>query len=419
MKQHNTHQPNALEPLAQSMDVGASPSNTAPTNDIKILRNSIDSLYLSFQGNLSSHWDDRLLETKYLARSESSSDQVKAQITICDQLFEVKASGRGKFSYVLVDGWFQIQISSANATSLPLAYVQISSELLTMLGVNEAVNKLLPIINSLGEHQDAKVSRIDLCVDFTAPIKMDSWSHDAWITRAHHIDPHYVNGQFSGWSIGQGGNIVCRLYNKTLELKKSKKYYMLPIWKQCGWNEIDDVWRLEFQVRASFFTDPKQKELKNILSSLDLLWHYCATDWCRLSIINDKDSRRSRWPTHPLWEVLSNVKWNTSNMLPIKTPAKHRAPSDSFLFIHGLGGVTSFMAREGINDWSEGFGEFIAQAKMFHDREGKNSFDKYIFKKVKEKQRRFNTHNNNQANGIDYVTKQDEADAYRNNKDGE
>lgn len=289
---------------------GAPPSNTAPTNDIsqeldlKILRYAVDSLYVSYQGELSDEWESRLRNLKALAQSPDPREQAKAQLKIFDHVFEVKGRGKGKFNYVIADGWFHIQIAGKNAKTIPMAYVQISSELLTLIGLDESIKLLKPIINTIGKPLSPNVSRIDPCVDFVCPIQMDSWTHEAWVSRAHNIETYYINGQFSGWSIGPGGNIVIRLYNKTLELQKSKKDYLKPIWLSSGCNGIDDIWRLEFQVRGQAIGEKEFKQLPAMLSLLDSLWDYCIKDWCRLTIPNFDDSRRARWPTHPLWLAL-------------------------------------------------------------------------------------------------------------------
>ena len=404
---------------------GAPPSNTAPTNDIsqeldlKILRYAVDSLYISYQGELSDDLESRLRNLKALAQSLDPREQAKAQLKIFDHVFEVKARGKGKFNYVLADGWFYIQIAGKNAKTIPMAYVQLSSELLTLVGLEESINLLKPIINTIGKASAPNISRIDPCVDFVCPIQMDSWTRESWVTRAHNIDSHSVNGQFSGWSIGQGGIIIARLYNKTLELQKSKKEYLKPIWARAGWNGIDDIWRLEFQVRGQTIGEKEFKQLPIMLILLDSLWDYCIKDWCRLTIPNSNDSRRARWPTHPLWLALSEIDWGGLETVPLMKPVKTRAPTDEALFVNGLGAITSFMAREGIENWSEGFGEYIAQAKEFHDEKGRNEFTKYINKKRKEKERRFNTKNNNPNRGLSIVDRLDQAEAYRKAKDGE
>lgn len=127
---------------------GAPPSNTAPPKythpthpGFRLLRWAVDSLYLSYPGVLSEAWESRLLGLKLLAHSEDDELAAAAQVKIGEHLFEVSDRGQGRFPFLLVDNCFRIQVSSRNSRSLPLAYVQISSEALTTLLLEEYVFK--------------------------------------------------------------------------------------------------------------------------------------------------------------------------------------------------------------------------------------------------------------------------------------
>lgn len=80
--------------------------------------------------------------------------------------------------------------------------------------------------------EPANISRVDLFVDFTADLRMDTFDPlRDWVTRTQSVDLHYRYNQFSGWSFGMGGNIGARLYNKRLEIeKKSRKFYIYELW---------------------------------------------------------------------------------------------------------------------------------------------------------------------------------------------
>ncbi len=87
---------------------GAAPSNTAPDNSkgeyFKALRWGVDSLYLSYSGELLTEVLDRLKSLKAMAQGKDREDQSKAQYPLGDHLFEVKDKGTGLFPYVLDDG---------------------------------------------------------------------------------------------------------------------------------------------------------------------------------------------------------------------------------------------------------------------------------------------------------------------------
>ncbi len=77
----------------------AVPSNTATNNSInrnnengalKFLRWGVDSLYLSYQGELYPHINEQLSQLKRQSQSEKQNDQAKAQLKVGEYLFEVK-----------------------------------------------------------------------------------------------------------------------------------------------------------------------------------------------------------------------------------------------------------------------------------------------------------------------------------------
>jgi hypothetical protein len=78
-------------------------------------------------------------------------------------------------------------------------------------------------------------SRVDLCVDFQTDVDMEGFTRQAWVTRAGAIDAYSRQGNFTGWTIGPGGPISARLYNKSLEIaQKSGKTFFIDLWKRAG-----------------------------------------------------------------------------------------------------------------------------------------------------------------------------------------
>ncbi len=392
---------------ARGEDVqGTPPSNTVPGNynpeTFMALRYGIDSLYVSYPGVLSEDWDHKLSDLKDLAQSDNEIEQALAQVVIGDHIFEVRDRGRGKFAYVLVDNCYHMQASNKNSKALPLAYVQISSEYLASVGVEQAEQSLRYIVNTLGlVNEPANISRVDLFVDFTADLRMDTFNPlRDWVTRTQSIDLHYRYKQFSGWSFGMGGNIGARLYDKRLEIeKKSRKYYLFELWLAAGWDTSRQVWRMEFEAKREVLKEFGIRKLDNLLQLQTALWIYLTQDWLRLAVPAPSDRNQSRWPTHPLWDQICQVFDQGIEQPTLQRFTPARLPTDERLFVHGLGGLTSFMAARGIEDIGEGFGEYIHQATEFHNaRSGlkKMGLELYVGYKVRGKNRRYNTKNNRQ-----------------------
>jgi hypothetical protein len=69
-----------------------------------------------------------------------------------------------------------------------------------------------------------------------------------------------------------------------------------------------------------------------------------------------------------------------------------RAPSDEALFKHGLWGLSSFMAREGITSVDEGLGEFLHALGSYFDKiPVSGGLSGYMERKARLKAQRYNT----------------------------
>ncbi|NQZ54535.1 MAG: replication initiation factor [Piscirickettsiaceae bacterium] len=407
---------------------GTQSSNTVPSTSInsyntKILRTGIDSLYLSYQGNLLEESSIRLIELKKLAQSNEPHTVSLAQIALNDHVFEVKDRGRHPFAFILNDNWYRIEIAKLGAIRTPLAHVQVRSELLTQHGVENSVSDLNNIVNELGILTESPaVSRLDLCVDFVTDYPLFEISDNDWVTRAKTMDRYTVKREFSGWSIGIGGNIIARLYNKTLEMEKHPRSYLEELHRECGWDGVSDVWRLEFQFRREALRELGLKSFGSLSESLAGLWQYASTDWLRLIVPSDTDKTQSRWLTACVWGVLQQAKWSGDQKVSRVAVAKGRPPSDRSLFINGISGLTSFMAREGYTDPIDGVHAYFQSAKNFHDnREHMTGFDfhGYLAQKVALKVKSYNTYLNMPEDKDIHPSDKAVADEYRKQSDGE
>jgi len=405
---------------------GTPPCNTVPLKynpeKSKLLRFGVDSLYLSYPGVMSEDWDKKLAKLKELAQMEDDLSQSIAQVTICDHLFEVRDKGAGRFSFVLVDNAYRIQASNSRSKSLPLAYVQISSEYLTHAGIEKAEEGLRHIVNSLGVvDEPANISRVDLYADFCADCAMDAFEPlRDWVTRVETMSLHYSYGRFSGWSFGSGGDIVARLYDKTLEVeKKSHKFYLHELWKAAGWDGEAQVWRMEFEAKRNALVSLQLPKLSHLLPNQAALWRYLTENWLRLTVPTESDSNRARWNNHPLWDFIAAAFNTETEQAKLQRFNLARLPEDERLFVHGLGGITSFMASRGIEDLGEGVGEYLHQAKAYHvTRSGfkHDGMERYVGRKVKAKNRRYNTVQNGQPLEHQSI---EAAEAYQSAKDGD
>lgn len=410
---------------SEEVEQDAPPSNTASNkcNEgfFKPLRWGVDSLYLSFPGTLDESVNKKLSELKHVAQAPEAYEQAEAQYPVGEHIFEVKDKGAGMFPYVLQDNCFRISLSRPAAKSLPMAYSQISSYFLSAVAPAAAELLLRQLLSQLGALEpDTNVSRIDLYVDFLSDVDMESWGRQAWVTRAHSLNAYSVKGQFSGWAIGLGGVIACRLYDKTLEIETSGKTYLKQLWERAGWKEGQKVWRLEFEFKRELLTQKGLWTLPEVLNHLAGLWSYGTDEWLRLTLPSDEDKTRSRWPIHPLWAALASVEWGGDGGPLLPRFSSSRAPTDEYLFGRGLSLLFSYMAREGVTDFYAAGKEFLSWLQSFGERrclfEGV-AFDQHVAEQLAIRARRFNTILN--PGTPKESTVDAEAAAYRRASDGE
>ena len=340
---------------------GASPSNTAPHNSnttppdgFHLLRVAVDSLYLSYPGDLHHSVLIDLVELKGLAQSPDIAGQARAQYIAGDHIFEVKDKGTGMFPFVLDDNAYRIQLSRPGK-KLPMAYVKVSAEYLAHKGpqaVQEELGVLLPLFGEITGRN--MVSRIDLAVDFRSPCVMDSWHRTAWVTRAVEIHSYAKDQQFTGWTVGMGGVVAARLYDKTKEIRHSGKAWAQDLWLPAGWQPGQQVWRLEFELKRDYLKERSLSSLDSVLANLNGLWRYATTEWLRLTEPNALDATRARWPTHPLWTALAAVDWDTSGGVLLKRFTNARMPDEKRLYSTVFSSLASYMAIHQLDDRIDG-----------------------------------------------------------------
>lgn len=399
----------APAPTAGGLD--AQSSNTASKSykhkeehgecEVRILRIGIDSLYLSYYGELSPDTDNELGLKKLLAQSRNPKDQAQAQWVVNGHIFEVsdkgqRVQGQGGFAYILQDNAFRIALSSSSSRALPLAYVQVSSEYLAHVGPEVAVQALTAVIATFGDADKfPTVSRVDLFADLQSNVDMESFERHAWITRAGSINTYSVKGQFTGYTIGAGGPISSRLYNKTLEILKSHKTYLFELWKRAGMDPDRHVWRQEFQVKREVLTQLSIHTFENLIERQGGIWGYAAQTWLRLSIPQAGDTNHARWPTHPLWDRIADIRWRLDDVPLTRRFALSRKPHLDRLYrmLHSL--LSSFMACEKITDEAEGLRQFLDRARAFlesmcQDRLG-IAYPEWLAMEVAVKAKKYNT----------------------------
>jgi hypothetical protein len=361
--------------------------------EFKELFKGIDSLYVSYKGVLREGLKEYLEERKRKAQSDDEMEQVFARMSIDDHAFEVMDRGAKGFSFILVDNWYRIQVSGSRRKVLPVIYVKISSKLLTGYGPERSVSKLRKIVERLlVEIEGETISRVDIFADFTTDVELDKIEDISWVTRAKNHAYYRQCGSFTGMSIGLGGVISARIYDKTLEIGVSYKYYLREIWEKQGWDTLQKVWRLEFQLKRECLKEMSINTYDDLMDKANGLWVYCTSDWLRLAV-KDDTINRTRWKTNPMWEKIQGVRINNGKFTGIlREVNKSRIPSDKTIFQNGMGYLTSFAAKEGFeNVNNETVINFLDIGKKYLKELTNGRDEDYLKTKISNKKKKYNT----------------------------
>ncbi len=351
---------------------------------------------MSYQGQIDGEVEGRLFLLKGNAQSRDREVRSRAQFEALGHWFEVWDRGRPGFEYVLQDNAFRLFIASIAARNMPLAYVAISSEFLAHKGPQGAIDELTPIIRKLGEGYDyPDPSRIDLFVDFQTDADLEAPGRKAWVGRARSVNAHSENDKFTGWTVGQGSILSARLYEKSIEVLKSGKSWLYPLWTRGGADLDRPVWRLEFQVKRQVLLELGIRSFRSLMDNLGGIWQYCAQDWLRLTVPQAEDSNRRRWPVHPVWAKLAGILWRLDDVPLSRTFSAERIPALDRLYRMQMSFLTSFMAANKITDYGEGVRAFHSAADRFQrdlcsNRHG-STLEEWIEREVREKGKRYNT----------------------------
>jgi hypothetical protein len=188
--------------------------------------------------------------------------------------------------------------------------------------------------------------------------------------------------------------MAARLYDKTLELVKSGKDWLKPLWIARGWDGKARVLRLEFEIKRDTLKGFGLAELDQVLRALAGLWSYCTTEWLRLTIPNADDATRSRWPVHPLWQLLSGTDWD-GDPAPLSRVFKlDRAPSVAWILRQIFALLCSFMAVRGLYEYDRGIEQLQLELNAYLGERSERELiepTRLVREQVASKVRRFNT----------------------------
>jgi hypothetical protein len=224
--------------------------------------------------------------------------------------FMVLRTGSGRYKFILTNEDLDIRIfmDARSGIYFPELRVRFKSQLLWRHGWENAVKKIDEWIRSWANVTEVKISRIDIMVDIMGELPTLTPDLTEVVTRAKKkrefgTYERYAEGKKrSGYRLGEG-DLICRIYDKTLEILRSGKSWFEYLWSENGWEKGEPVTRVEFQCRRKIIRMMKIETIEDLFSIVPDLWKYLTVEWLAIRIIK-KDSHRTRWPATQFWRIV-------------------------------------------------------------------------------------------------------------------
>jgi hypothetical protein len=255
-------------------------------------------------------------------------------------------AGQGQWPWMLKTKDITLYVSGGHWNGI--ASVRFSAQYLwSCRGVLEAMVNVQAFLDELFKAEMfLQVSSVDLCVDVAGWEDVEQLDRvQNFISRSRkrivRDEADWIGGMKSrDYSMGfrrtgfdfardrhASSPLSCRMYDKSLELEQSGKEWFADLWRAHGWSEEDGrVWRVEFSFKREALHELQQENTSHEIvfwgiedtyelpERLPVLWAYAAGQvdggpdglpdgWLRCVVPNG-DKNRSRWPTHPVWQLI-------------------------------------------------------------------------------------------------------------------
>lgn len=304
--------------------------------------------------------------------------------------FLVKRKGQGFYRYKIECDDFYVCFMQNDMKNNSPIYVRFMSAFLWKYGYELSYKLFLKWFSEFRvEILGNRISRLDICFD-TDEIQFFSKDKKKFVTRARKIDIHYVENQnekqmeidsehyigkiFTGFVIGRGSPLSCRIYNKTIEVKKSKNWFY-EIWKKYNWKEENTVWRIEFQARRKVLKELSVCSYEDISNKLKEIWAYYTQKWL---VLKDRiDKNVTRCSISKKWILIQSGGENYTSSPAIRKAIKKGDLETLLCQCSGLFISIASICNTSIND------TYLTIARAIREKNAKNntSFDKEVEKR--------------------------------------
>lgn len=263
-----------------------------------ILRMAIDTLECSIGGHVRNH----VVEVLDARKLQAQKDETPTFNPMGGLDFAVQAQGSSPYRWVMKGE--DATIRATSSSKLPGASVRLSAKGLAYYEPSDLLGLICGIVRDyLGPAEEPKTSRLDLCVDFQG---FDvAGPHGGKFVSPAEYRPVFPNAERPETFMFGKGKVVVRVYNKSRELRVSRKTWVPALWQgHPDYDPDQDVWRFEVQYRREALVELGAGTPAEAFARLPELLRY-GLSWADLRIPNASSSEV--WPRHPVWEALAEA----------------------------------------------------------------------------------------------------------------
>lgn len=282
---------------------------------MKVIGSGIDTLVIGF---CIDSWQDacdfeKLSEAKTVAGDKMFNSK-GAPVEWFGVRFVISARGVHGYEWVLKNDDVTVCIARKpmSGTVIPEVYITFSQQYLWTKGAEAAYEQFLYWLSKWAIPVEDKASRCDLCIDLELALP-DIDVQTEIVSRARgkaeyslpvDLAQYFSGRRITSYRIGSG-DMVARLYDKTLEIVVSRKEWFRDFWLLRGWDGVTPVTRCEFQLRRGILKEFGIKGFRDLLAYSADLWRYCSHDWLRICEYGSA-TNQARWKNKDYWQIIQD-----------------------------------------------------------------------------------------------------------------
>jgi len=340
---------------------------------ISPLRCGVDTLEATFDGEIPEETVEELKRRKGLAIASGDP----SRLMLGGQVYYMNPKGGGGWPYSIRNDYMIIRLGTSK--HIPKMSVHLLAQGLAELGVATLWSQVLAVADDL-ELTFRNCTRLDIALDYQGDFF--TFEDSLNVTCPSSFRPIYPNtSNPETYQFGKG-DMVVRVYRKSVEIAAKDNEWWVFVWRICpGYREGEPVHRVEVQMRGKVLRELGFFTIEQILEGLPELFAY-GLEWCSMRVPT-ADSNRSRWPEDPRWTALRTASSPARELRRIRSAAAIISYDKA---VKRLVSVCSYAgAAVGSTDYWHLAQMLTTDAEQLIEREMETSFEALVEKRLKRR----------------------------------